>query len=257
MIVQPIKMEKIDQLKLAVFKDRKAMGKAAGIAAAKRIRELLAKQEKVRIVFASAPSQNEFLEQLRKEAGIEWSRITAFHMDEYIGLPKDSPQLFSRYIDEHLFSFVNPGEVHFIDSSNSISDECVRYTKLISQAPIDMVCLGIGENGHIAFNDPPVADFYDPEVIKPVELDEMCRQQQVNDGCFPEINQVPTQALTLTIPALLSGSYLYCIVPGKTKFEAVQSTLYDSISAACPASYLRRHPNCMLFADQDAYGAQS
>lgn len=257
LIKQPIKRKKVDQLNVEVYENRKDMGNAAGVAVANKMRELLSKQDRIHMIFASAPSQNEFLEQLRQEKEIDWSRVTAFHMDEYIGLPKDSTQLFSRYIEEHLFSFVHPGEVHFIDSTNSISEECKRYKELISQAPIDIVCLGIGENGHIAFNDPPVADFQDPEVIKPVELDELCRQQQVNDGCFSEITQVPTHALTLTIPTLVSGSFLYCMVPGKTKYNAVQTTLYEDISTSCPASRLREHSNCTLYLDQDSYGVNT
>ncbi len=249
-------MKKIDKLRVEVYENRTDMGKSAGIAVANKMRDLLAKQKQVRMIFASAPSQNEFLEQLRQEDRIDWSRIIAFHMDEYIGLLKNSPQLFSNYIKDHLFSFVSPGEVHYINSANSISDECMRYKKLISEAPIDIVCLGIGENGHIAFNDPPVANFHDQEIVKPVKLDEMCRQQQVNDGCFPQLREVPTHALTLTIPTLLSGSYLFCIVPGKTKAAAIQSTLYGDISTTCPASCLRKHSNCVLYLDQDSFGVE-
>lgn len=251
---RPVRTEIVDRLNVRVYENRMAMGNAAGADVAAKIRELLSKKERVRMIFASAPSQNEFLQRLGQEKGIDWTRITAFHMDEYIGLPKDAPQLFSRYLQDHLFSIVHPGEVHFIDSSRSIAHECKRYGDLIRQAPIDIVCLGIGENGHIAFNDPPVADFDDPEVMKPVKLDDVCRQQQVNDGCFPDIHAVPTHALTLTIPTLLSGSYLYCIVPGKTKREAVRSALYGPITTECPASILRRHPNCTLYLDRDAYG---
>jgi len=239
-----------------VYENRDAMGSAAGADVAARIRELLSKQERVRMIFAAAPSQNEFLQRLGREEGIDWSRITAFHMDEYIGLPKDAPQMFGRYLQEHLFSRVNPGEVHLIDSSRPIEQECRRYGDLLRRAPIDIVCLGIGENGHLAFNDPPVADFEDPEVMKPVELDEVCRRQQVNDGCFPNVHAVPTHALTLTIPALLSGRFLYCIVPGKTKRNAVRSALYGPITTECPASILRQHPDCTLYLDRDAYGVK-
>lgn len=251
---QPVIAETVDRLKVNVYANRKELGIAAGRAAAARIKELLGRQERVRMIFAAAPSQNEFLETLVADTEIDWSRITAFHMDEYIGLPNDAPQKFSRFLCERLFDVVKPGQVHLIDSSNTSEVECERYGNLLQEAPIDIVCLGIGENGHIAFNDPPVADFSDPHAIKPVELDDACRQQQVNDGCFPTFGDVPTHALTLTIPTLLSGSYMYCMVPGPTKRNAVNRTLNGSISTECPSTILRNHPNCTLYVDRDSYG---
>ncbi|QHE53022.1 glucosamine-6-phosphate deaminase [Pontibacillus sp. HMF3514] len=249
----PIKTEQVDQLNVKVYENRTTMGVAAAREVSKKIKELLSKQNQVRMIFAAAPSQNEFLEHLRSDHEIDWSRITAFHMDEYIGLPIDAPQRFSHFLSEHLFNFVNLGEVHLMESSNHDKDECKRYTELINQAPIDIVCLGIGENGHIAFNDPPVADFNDSSIMKSVELDEVCRQQQVNDGCFQDIQSVPTHALTLTIPTLLSGKYLYCIVPGPSKRVAVEQTINGSITTECPASILRSHSACTLYLDADSY----
>jgi glucosamine-6-phosphate deaminase len=161
-----------DQLKVKVYADRHTMGLDAARHVADKIKELQKKQDKIRMVFAAAPSQNDFLQALTKDEGVDWSSVTAFHMDEYIGLADGAPQKFSAFLCNRLFDIVNPGEVHLIDSSNSIEEECQRYGKLIKEAPIDIVCLGIGENGHIAFNDPPVANFHDPEVIKAVELDE-------------------------------------------------------------------------------------
>lgn len=244
----------VEQLEVRVYKDRQAMGRHAGEEAADHIRHLLANQDQVRMIFAAAPSQNEFLQTLVQAEGIDWSRITAFHMDEYIGLPLDAPQRFSHFLTERLFDAVKPGTVHLIDCSASEEEECARYAKLLSEAPIDIVCLGIGENGHIAFNDPPVADFDDPALVKPVELDLICRQQQVNDGCFPTLDEVPKRALTLTIPALFSGKRLFCMVPGSTKRNAVHRTLNGPISTECPSTILRRHPNCTLYTDPDAYG---
>ncbi|PTX61834.1 glucosamine-6-phosphate deaminase [Melghirimyces profundicolus] len=254
MIPEPMQTRKVDQLEVCIYADRKAMGEAAGREVAQKIKELLSKQDRVRMIFASAPSQNEFLDHLGREPDIDWSRITAFHMDEYLGLPEEAPQRFSRYLEEHLFSAVRPGRVHFMAPTRSVAKECERYAALIRQAPIDLVCLGIGENGHLGFNDPPVADFHDPDIIKPVELDERCRQQQVNDGCFPEIDAVPSHALTLTIPALMSGRFVYGGVPGPSKREAVRSALFGPITTACPASALRRHPHAVLYVDSDAYG---
>jgi len=252
--IKPERTFTADRLQVQLYKNRRELGFAAADEAAAAIRAKLRQQDTIRIVFAAAPSQNEFLERLREAEGIDWSRVIAFHMDEYIGLAKDAPQRFARFLKERLFDAVPLGAVHTIDGSDGAEAECRKYAELIQEAPIDIVCLGIGENGHIAFNDPPVADFADPETIKCVELDEACRQQQVNDGCFPELAAVPTHALTLTIPALLSGSQLFCMVPGPTKRAAVQRTLHGPISTECPASILREHPGCVLYVDTDSYG---
>lgn len=250
---KPILTKQVDRLKVKVFTNRVTLGEAAAEQAVKRIIELQGKQENIRIVFAAAPSQNEFLAALVQAEGIDWARITAFHMDEYIGLPKEAPQRFSRFLRDRLFDLVKPGAVQLIDSANNVTEECNRYEGLLKVDKIDIVCMGIGENGHIAFNDPPVADFDDPVWVKAVELDMPCRQQQVNDGCFSVIEAVPTHALTLTIPALMSGASLFCMVPGTTKRRAVFEALLGPISTNCPASILRRHPDCTLFVDSDSY----
>lgn len=251
--VHPIQKEKFENLHVQVYENRKEMGEAAARDVILKIKELLQQKDQIRMIFASAPSQNQFLEYLRNEPGIDWNRVTVFHMDEYIGLAPDSDQRFSKFLNDRLFDIVKPGKVHLIDSSNEEEKEKRLYSQLLKEAPIDIVCLGIGENGHIAFNDPPVADFEDPEWVKKVKLDEVSRQQQVNDGCFPTIEEVPTHALTLTIPALMSGSHLYCIVPGPTKKEAVKNTLHAPISTKHPSTILRRHPDCVLYLDEDAY----
>ncbi|WP_274361958.1 glucosamine-6-phosphate deaminase [Paenibacillus thermotolerans] len=251
---KPIKAETVDRLKVRIYESRKEMGEAAGEEAAAKIKELLSKQQSVRIIFAAAPSQNQLLDRLAADPDIEWRRITAFHMDEYIGLPEGAPQAFSRYLRERLFDRVKPGIVHLIDGANTAEEECARYESLLKEAPIDIVCLGIGENGHIAFNDPPVADFNDPVLMKAVELDDVCRQQQVNDGCFRTFDEVPTHALTLTIPALLTAANLFCVVPGPTKRQAVARTLRDPVSTHCPSTILRTHADCTLYVDIDSYG---
>ncbi|PAV31677.1 glucosamine-6-phosphate deaminase [Virgibacillus profundi] len=229
------------------------MGRAAAADVIEKMKSLLKEKETIRMVFASAPSQNEFLETLKNASGIDWERVTVFHMDEYIGLKPKSEQSFSKFLCDRLFDGVEPGKIHLINGLNNAANECQVYSELLNEAPIDIVCLGIGENGHIAFNDPPVADFNDPEKIKMVMLDEVSRQQQVNDEVFPHLDDVPTHALTLTIPALMSGSHLYCIVPGLTKREAVRKTLTGLISEIIPASILRRHPDCTLYLDKDSY----
>ncbi|MFB6465408.1 glucosamine-6-phosphate deaminase [Cytobacillus sp. Hz8] len=245
---------KVDRLIVKAYENRQDMGIAAAKYTSSLLKKILQKKEQIRMVFAAAPSQNEFLENLCKIPGINWSRIVAFHMDEYIGLPDDHPARFVNYLNRNLFDKVPFGAVHRINSSNGINEECRRYSKLVSEAPIDIVCLGIGENGHIAFNDPGVAHFNDPKIVKPVQLDQVCRLQQVNDGCFPDLTSVPKEALTLTIPTLTSADYMVCVVPGKTKSKAVNRTLNGPISEECPASILRRHDNCQLFLDTASFG---
>ncbi|WP_420151411.1 glucosamine-6-phosphate deaminase [Spirosoma sp.] len=246
--------QQVDALRVRVFETRKAMGTAAGKDVAAKINELLREKEILRIVFAAAPSQNELLDYLANDQTIDWSRIDVFHMDEYVGLSVDAPQRFAHFLTQKLFAKVNPRTVNLIDDSAGAVAACEQYAQLLKQAPIDIVCLGIGENGHLAFNDPPVADFVDSELIKRVQLDDVCRQQQVNDGCFATFDDVPEEALTLTIPTLLSGQHLFCVVPGPTKHDAIQNTLYGPITTECPASILRQHPACTLYVDRDSYG---
>ena len=234
--------------------DRKSAALAAGMAVEKCIEKLQKEKETIRIIFAAAPSQNGMLDYLANSAKIKWENIVAFNMDEYIGLPKEAPQLFSKYLEKRLFSKVNLKEEFTINSHKDTQEEIERFTKLINELPIDIVCLGIGENGHIAFNDPPVADFRDPETIKIVELDEACRLQQVNEECFDSLEEVPEKALTLTIPALIKGDNLFCVVLGKNKAEAVKNALMGPVDKSCPASILTRHPNCEYFFDEEAFG---
>lgn len=249
----PLKREQADGLSVEVYADRTSMGRAAALAAAERIRSLQRTQAGVRMIFAAAPSQNEFLEALAAQPGIDWAGITAFHMDEYIGLPEEAPQRFGRFLSDRLFDIVHPGQVHLLRGNAPPAEECKRYAELLAERPLDIVCLGIGENGHLAFNDPPVADFLDPLLVKPVELEAACRRQQVNDGCFQSLDEVPAHALTLTIPALLSAAHMYCIVPGQAKREAVARSLRGPVLPSCPASVLRRHPDCTLYLDRDSY----
>ncbi|WP_336777359.1 glucosamine-6-phosphate deaminase [Pantoea sp. USHLN256] len=243
---------KKERLEVKRFASRAALGAEAAQDVAMYLRQRLSAQPLVRMVFAAAPSQNEFLAALAAAPDIDWSRIHAFHMDEYIGLDPAAPQRFSQFLRQHLFDVVRPGEVHLIPSSGDPAAICSAYSQQLNAAPIDVVCLGIGENGHLAFNDPPVADFSDPYSVKVVQLDDACRQQQVNDGCFATFAAVPTHAVTLTIPALMSGGRLFCIVPGASKRAAVQATLNDAISTACPATRLRQHPHCTLYTDSAA-----
>jgi len=242
-----------DQLKVSVHPDRAFMGQAAGLAAAHMLRDAIARRGSARLIVASAPSQDETLAVLTRAEGVEWEKITVFHMDEYIGLPDWHPATFRAYQKEHLLGKVRPAAFHGIRGEASDPEaECARYAALLAEAPIDLVCMGIGENGHIAFNDPPVADFQDSLAVKVVELDEACRRQQVNDDCFPDLDSVPRRAISLTCPALMSARHLVCSVPGARKAEAVRATLTGPVATACPASILRTHASATLYLDNDS-----
>ncbi len=228
------------------------MGCAAGGHAARAISAAIAANGAARIILASAPSQDETLNALTA-ASLDWSRVTIFHMDEYLGLPADHPQTFRAYQRARVLSRITPAAFHGIAGETADpAGECARYSALLCAGPIDVCCLGIGENGHIAFNDPPVADFGDAVLVKPVELDAPCRRQQVNDGCFPTLEAVPTHALTLTIPALMRSRTLVCSVPGPRKAAAVRATVCDAIATACPATIMRRHADATLYLDADS-----
>ena len=188
---------KADMLSVNVYDTRKNMGEAAAADIAACIKKLLAEKEEIYMIFAAAPSQNEMLEALVAEEGIDWGRVHALHMDEYVNLPADAPQGFGNFLRRAIFDKVPFASVNLIGTDADSEAACARYDALLTEHPVDIVCMGIGENGHIAFNDPHVADFNDPLKIKKVDLDQKCRQQQVNDGCFASIDQVPTHALTL------------------------------------------------------------
>lgn len=239
-----------DNLRIKVLESRTLMGELAAASVTSKINQLLKTKEEVNMVFAAAPSQNEFLAALVKK-DIEWSRVNAFHMDEYIGLDAKAPQGFGNFLRERLFDIVEFKTVHYLNGNAADAEqECLRYANLLDHYKTDIVCMGIGENTHLAFNDPHVADFNDPVLVKVVDLDEQCRAQQVNDGCFNTIEEVPTHALTLTIPALFKATYAYCMVPGEKKAHAVYHTLNESITEKYPSTILRKHPNAILFTDE-------
>ena len=243
-----------DSLEVRVFPDRCVMGISAAFDVAAKIRTLLSRQAEVNMIFAAAPSQNEFLEALCASNDIEWQRINVFHLDEYVGLSAEAPQRFGNFLKERIFGKLPFRTVNYLNGNLQPEEECKRYAALLKKYPADIVCMGIGENAHIAFNDPHVARFDDPEWVKMVNLDEKCRKQQVNDGCFQSIDKVPTHALTLTVPAIINGRYLFCIVPAKTKAWAVYHTINDTISEKIPATCLRKHKNAVLYIDADSAG---
>jgi glucosamine-6-phosphate deaminase len=249
---EAIRTFKVDKLQARVFVDRHALGLAAAQDVAAKLKELLSKKT-VSVIFAAAQSQNEFLEALIAIPGIDWSRVTAFHMDEFIGLPGSAPQSFGRWLRDRLFDRVKPGRVQYLDGmAEDVEKECARYAALLRASPPDITCMGIGENGHLAYNDPPYADFRDPKPVKQVEVALASRQQQVNEDCFSRLEDVPKTAITLTVPTLLSAPWIYSMVPGSRKAQAVKRTLEGSISEDCPATILRRHDRAVLYLDRDS-----
>ena len=242
---------KKDNLIIKKYETRQQMGKAAALDAEEVICRIIAEKGEINMIFAAAPSQNEMLEGLLSGDKIDWSKVNALHMDEYVGLPEGDSHTFGMYLYEHIFRHKPFKSIHYIGGGDPAA-VCERYEKLLAEYPVDVVCLGIGENGHIAFNDPWVADFDDPKPVKIVELDAMCRQQQVNDGCFPELESVPTHAVTLTIPALTAAGYMFCVVPGATKTDAVTKTVNGPVTEDCPATILRKHSGAILYCDGDS-----
>lgn len=249
-----MKSFKKDNLSVKIMPTRSEMGMVAAADIHEKILSLLSQKDEINMIFAAAPSQNDVLESLIKYDDIDWSRINAYHMDEYVGLPKElEDRSFGTYLHDHIFGKVPFKSVNFIDSTATDSrSECLRYSKLLADNPTDIVVMGIGENGHIAFNDPWIAKFDDPAAVKVVPLDLVCRHQQVNDGCFESIELVPTHAITLTCPTLFSAGALFCIVPAPTKAEAVKRTLEGEINEDCPATILRRHKCATLYLDGDS-----
>lgn len=248
-----MKLFSVDSLPVRVYDSRAQMGAGAAKDIRACILTCLESRDTVNIIFAAAPSQNEVLAALAADTQIPWTRVRAFHMDEYIGLPADAPQGFGNFLRTRLFDRVSFAAVHCINSAAADPQaECDRYSDLLTRYPADLVVMGVGENGHIAFNDPPVADFRDPQLVKPVPLDPVCRQQQVNDGCFAALEQVPTHAITLTVPALMRAGHLFCIVPASTKAKAVQAMLRGPVGEHCPATALRQHPDAVLYLEPDS-----
>jgi glucosamine-6-phosphate deaminase len=253
---KPIHEFAVEALRVRVFEDRAAMGHAAAAAVARTIAQRSRDAGRCRVVFAAAPSQNEFLAGLIGRPEVDWSKIVAFHMDEYLGLGPDHRASFRRYLQEHLFGLVGlkPAQLRLIpgEQTDRPLKTCLDYEDLLRAEPPDIVCAGIGENGHLAFNDPPVADFLDPVLIKVVRLDQACRTQQLHDGCFQKMEDIPTHAYTLTVPALLSAGEVSVVVPGPRKAEAVLATLRGPIGEACPATALRRHSGAILYLDRES-----
>ena len=241
-----------DKLKVEIFDKKEDMGREAAVFVADILNRAIKERGCANIVIGTGASQYPLLSVLIKMK-IDWSNVNLFHLDEYIGLTEEHPASFRKFLRERVAEKVHPKNVYYIKGdSDDIDKEIIRYSKLLRDNPIDVACIGIGENGHIAFNDPAVADFNDPEYLKVVEMDEACRKQQVGEGWFPTIKHVPEKAITLTITAIMNCNKLCCTVPDERKSDAVYNSLSGAISTSCPASILRKHDNATLFLDSFA-----
>jgi glucosamine-6-phosphate deaminase len=233
-----------------VHPDPVALGRAAADRAAAVIGAAVADRGVAHVMFATGNSQLAFVDALvTATPDVAWGDVVVFHMDEYVGVGPDHPAGFQRWIRERITDPARPRRAHYLDGLADPAPECDRYAALLHAHPLDLCCLGIGENGHLAFNDPPVADFADPLDVKLVELDGPCRLQQVHEGHFPDIDAVPTHALTVTIPALLRAATVLAVVPEARKAEPVRAAVTGPVSPACPASVLRTRDNVTLYLD--------
>ena len=241
-----------DNLKVNVYEGKEDLGFAAAQFVSDELKLAIQKNGKANLILATGASQFSFIKHLQT-LEIDWEKIIVFHLDEYIGLPDTHKASFRKYLRERILKKVKPSKVYYIEGdAPDVEEEILRYEKLLKQHPIDVACIGIGENGHIAFNDPPVADFNDPKLVKVVELDEACRKQQLGEGWFSSLNEVPREAITLTISAIMSCKVISCAVPDKRKAEAVYNTINATISTSCPATILRTHPKTVLFLDSES-----
>lgn len=251
-----MEQQQFDNLKVSVSQSDTEMGAAAAQFVSETIGKAIEEQGAARIIVATGASQFTFLEALKKTNDFDWAKVTVFHLDEYLGMSDQHPASFRKYLRERILDEVQPGSVHLVEGDGAnVAQVLDDYSQLLLEHPIDIACIGIGENGHIAFNDPPVADFKDPLWIKVVELDEGCRNQQLGEGWFADLSEVPTRALTLTIPAIMRSQVISCVVPDQRKVAAVSGALYGPISESCPASILRTHQNAVLWLDDKSSSA--
>ena len=253
MSTQPLYTTQIDQLPVSVYATNEALGAAAADEAAEVIRAAVAARGVANIIVATGNSQLTFLAALRELPGVPWEAVNVFHMDEYVNLPPGHPASFPAFLRRHLLDYVQVKEFFPVPGvAGDTEAACRQYEALLRAHPADLCACGIGENGHLAFNDPPYADFDDPVWVKPVTLDERSRRQQVGEGHFHSLDEAPTHAITLTIPALLSARRVLCMVPEARKADAVTQSMIGPITEDCPGSILRRTPHAHLFLDSES-----
>jgi glucosamine-6-phosphate deaminase len=249
----PLREFKRDGAKVFIYPSKTETSRAAAGDAASLLQGAIARQGRARLIIATGNSQEEMIAALTNALAIDWCKVEVFHMDEYAGIPATHPASFRLWVKNRFVDVVHPGQVHYLAGDpHDLFEECRRYGELLVSAPVDLCLLGIGENGHIAFNDPHVADFRDSLPVKLVDLDEQCRKQQVGEGHFPDFESVPREALTLTIPMLMSARNLVCCAPERRKMAAVRKALEGPLSHSCPASILRTHPHTSIFLDAES-----
>jgi glucosamine-6-phosphate deaminase len=250
-----LKTMQVERLPVRIFESREALGRAAAADASEIIRRAIAERGEVNLILATGNSQLAFLEALRSADGIDWSRARVFHMDEYVGIDPGHRASFPRFLRQHFLDHIKVGSFRPISGDRQQVDQtCRDYADELRRHPADLVALGLGENGHLAFNDPPYADFDDPELVKVVRLDEVSRRQQVGEGHFDTLDEVPEEAITLTIPALLAASRVLCIVPEARKAQAVHDCLLGPVTEDRPGSVLRRQEHATVYLDRDSAG---
>src|SRR3990172_15075 len=261
MTTTPIFSTKVESMPVTVYNNNTEVGLAAAADAAEYLKQVLAERGHANVILATGNSQLTFLQTLRATPSIDWSKVNFFHMDEYINLPEGHPASFPLFLQRHFLDHLHPAAgafypvpgLHTKSGENPANaPELKEYEKLLRAFPADLCALGIGENGHLAFNDPPFADFNDPLWVKTIQLDEKSRRQQLGEGHFPNLESVPTHAITLTIPALLAARKVLAIVPEQRKAEAVQRSLKGPVDLNCPASILRRHAHVHLYLDRES-----
>jgi glucosamine-6-phosphate deaminase len=244
---------KADQLNVHVFENQEELATFAAHNVNSYLSGVIQNRGSAAVILATGNSQIQFLKKLVELRGIDWSRVTLFHMDEYLGIDQNHKASFRKYLRERVETLVQPKAFHYINGDADLPlEECHRYAALLKAAPIDLCCLGVGENGHLAFNDPPVARFDDRFPIKLVKLDLACKMQQVKEGHFASLEAVPPYAFTLTIPALCSAKKMLCIAPERRKAEAIKNALRGPITTDCPASFLRNQGHCDLLLDKES-----
>jgi glucosamine-6-phosphate deaminase len=238
---------RVDQLDVEVHDSLDGLGEAAAAACARAIAVAVSERGEAHAMFATGNSQLAFVDAVTARPDVPWSDVVVFHMDEYVGVGPDHPAGFQRWIRERITERVHPKSVHYVDGLAEPAAACAEYAALLARFPLDICCLGIGENGHLAFNDPGVADFDDPLDVKEVELDEPCRLQQVGEGHFADLSAVPTRAITVTVPALLRATTVLAVVPEARKATPVRDALEGPVTPDCPASALRQKSGATLF----------
>ncbi|MBD3374234.1 glucosamine-6-phosphate deaminase [candidate division KSB1 bacterium] len=253
--MEPFKSFQVEKLEVEIYQNKTLGGKAAAEWVTAQLQEAIDTRNEANLILSMGASQFEFLDALANHDNLEWSKIRVFHLDEYKGISIDHPASLAKNLKERMLDKVHPKQIWFLNGqAQNLEKEMNEYAEKLTQYPADVACIGIGENGHLAFNDPPVADFVDPELVKLVELDKTCRMQQVGEGWFESLNEVPTLALSLTIPAIMRSENLSCVVPDKRKANAVAAALYGPITTDCPASILRTHDHAILFLDPGSAG---